>query len=110
PAPCRAPNLPHNQFSRHWRGIPMPKEKPILFSGPMVRAILSGQKTVTRRPVKGMALQWLQDGFELGFVADPDNALCPYGKPGDRLWVRETWYCDHFDVQKGPYKKPEDLD
>jgi hypothetical protein len=71
----------------------MSKEKPILFSGPMVRAILSGQKTVTRRPVKGMALQWLADGFEPGFVANPDNAMCPYGQPGDRMWVREAWAC-----------------
>jgi len=69
----------------------MPKEKPILFNGPMVRAILSGQKTVTRRPVKGMALQWLADGFEPGFVANPDNAMCPYGQPGERLWVRESF-------------------
>ncbi|UZZ12396.1 hypothetical protein NDO41_07945 [Ectopseudomonas mendocina] len=67
------------------------KERPILFSGAMVRAILSGQKTVTRRPVKRLALQWLDDGFEPSFVADPDNAMCPYGQPGERLWVRETW-------------------
>ena len=67
------------------------KERPILFSGPMVRAILEGRKTVTRRPVKRLALQWLEDGFEPGFVANPDNAMCPYGQPGERLWVRETW-------------------
>lgn len=72
------------------------KERPILFSGAMVRAILSGQKTVTRRPVKRLALQWLDDGFEPSFVADPDNAMCPYGKPGDRLWVRETCRADEL--------------
>lgn len=49
------------------------KERPILFSAPMVRAILYGRKTQTRRIMK-----------------DPFND-CPYGKPGDRLWVRETW-------------------
>jgi hypothetical protein len=68
------------------------KERPILFSAPMVRAILAGQKTQTRRVVKGMALEWLQpEGFTPDFTASPENGLCPYGQPGDRLWVRETW-------------------
>lgn len=68
------------------------KERPILFSGPMVRAILEGRKTQTRRIVRGAALRWLEDdGFTPEFVSDPDNRLCPHGKPGDRLWVRETW-------------------
>jgi len=73
------------------------KERPILFSAPMVRAILDGRKTVTRRPVKGAGLKWLEE-FTPEYVADPANSLCPFGKPGDRLWVRETWarvgYCD----------------
>ncbi|MDQ3202671.1 MAG: morphogenetic protein, partial [Pseudomonadota bacterium] len=69
------------------------KERPILFSAPMVRAILEGRKTVTRRPVtKRAALDCLAAGFEPSFLALPGNAdLCPYGKPGDRLWVRETF-------------------
>ncbi|MGQ3820309.1 hypothetical protein [Pseudomonas alliivorans] len=69
------------------------KERPILFSAPMVRAILSGQKTVTRREVKKpAALDCLAAGFEPAFLALPGNAdLCPYGKPGDRLWVREAF-------------------
>ncbi|WP_116830803.1 hypothetical protein [Pseudomonas syringae] len=69
------------------------KERPILFSAPMVRAILSGQKTVTRREVKKpAALDCLAAGFEPAFLALPGNGdLCPYGKVGDRLWVRETW-------------------
>lgn len=72
------------------------KERPILFSGPMVRALLAGTKTQTRRTVKGEPLRWLDDsGFAPEFVAMPDNSLCPYGKPGDRLWVRESfWGCD----------------
>ncbi|WP_024691686.1 hypothetical protein [Pseudomonas tremae] len=72
------------------------KERPILFSAPMVRAILSGQKTVTRREVKKpAALDCLAAGFEPAFLALPGNAdLCPYGKVGDRLWVREAWQAD----------------
>ena len=90
------------------------KAKPILFISPMVRAILEGRKTQTRRVVK------LPDDIlpERTFV-DPGNVpifgpgpyvkafhmvegeelmypriRCPYGYPGDRLWVRETWCQD----------------
>jgi hypothetical protein len=77
------------------------KERPIIFSGPMVRAILEGRKTQTRRVVKqlvgfddvvrmGMDLKTLRDTFiplAIGKKATP--FLCPYGQPGDRLWVRE---------------------
>jgi len=84
------------------------KERPVLFSAPMVRAILEGRKKVTRREVKGTGLVWL-DNFLAEYVANPENNLCPYGNPGDRLWVRETWYCDHFQVQKGPYLRPDDM-
>ncbi len=66
------------------------KERPILFSAPMVRAILDGRKTITRRPVKGSALRWLEE-FAPEFVAHAANGLCPFGQTGDRLWVRETW-------------------
>lgn len=84
------------------------KERPILFSAPMVRAILDGRKTVTRRPVKGSALKWLEE-FVPEFVALSANELCPFGQIGERLWVRETWYCDHIEVQKGPYLQPADM-
>lgn len=60
------------------------RERPILFSGPMVRAILEGLKTETRRVVKHPARL---DGFMLA-GEEPD--WCPYGGPGDRLWVREA--------------------
>lgn len=74
------------------------KERPILFSAEMVRAILDGRKTQTRRVVKGMALDWLQPGmFSPKFVADPENYLSPYGYAGDRLWVRET-LCTEIDA------------
>lgn len=59
------------------------KERPILFSAPMVRALLDGTKTQTRRIVKP------QPVFEDGGSTVID--WCPYGQPGDRLWVRETW-------------------
>ncbi len=74
-----------------------PKERPILFSAPMVRAILEGRKTVTRREVKKRAaLDCLAAGFEPAFLALPGNSdLCPFGQPGDRLWVRETTEADH---------------
>lgn len=70
------------------------KERPILFSAPMVRAILDGAKTQTR--------QIIPDGWWrcLDWDDDDDRAraatIGPYGVPGDRLWVRETWYCDDY--------------
>ena len=88
--------------------MPEIKERPILFSAPMVRAILEGRKTVPRRPVKGAGLNFLAD-FTPEYVAMPENSFCPYGQPGDRLWERETWNCDHFEVQKGPYLQPADM-
>lgn len=80
------------------------KERPILFSAPMVRAILSGQKTQTRRVAK------LTDGGHVKEVGGHrrwhpscDNAhqACPYGQPGDRLWVRET-FAEEYDYCKHP--------
>lgn len=102
---------PFNHAHEASRLIPV-KERPILFSAAMVRAILEGRKTVTRREVKKpAALNCLAAGFEPAFLALPGNSdMCPYGTPGDRLWVRETWYCDHFEVMRGPYLKPDDLD
>lgn len=74
------------------------KERPMLMSAPMVRAILDGSKTQTRRIVKGLALDWLyRDGFTAEFTAAPENSLCPYGQPGDRLWVRESYMPDPPD-------------
>jgi hypothetical protein len=65
------------------------KERPILFSGPMVRAILAGRKTQTRRVVADLNPTLAESAASGSQIA---NALrCPYGAPGDRLWVRETW-------------------
>lgn len=89
------------------------KERPILFSAPMVRPVLAGTKTQTRRVAKLTANGHVKErgGHRRWHPSDPDASLaCPYGQPGDRLWVRETWYCDHYLVQSGPYLKPEDLD
>jgi hypothetical protein len=103
------------------------KERPILFSGPMVRAILDGSKTQTRRIVKPQPQPFIQctpdrhpttrtEPYIDAYCGEPktlenprgmgldwhwwtaDNrtgakvARCPYGRPGDRLWVRETLY------------------
>ncbi|PIB51813.1 hypothetical protein AOA57_02930 [Pseudomonas sp. 2588-5] len=97
------------------------KERPILFSAPMVRAILEGRKTVTRRAVQGFQIptedtaiptgdrhRWSAIGQHdprYGFCVFGSTeaecakelevyAPCPYGKPGDRLWVREAWQAD----------------
>lgn len=67
------------------------RERPILFSGPMVRALLQGRKTQTRRVVKREHLPFVEN-LQRGFLEGRWNDRpLPYGKPGDRLWVRETW-------------------
>ena len=77
------------------------KERPILFSAPMVRALLSGTKTQTRRSGKPVRHPDLGNMYDIGALAiehEPQHVIdraCPYGQPGDRLWVRETWCCVH---------------
>jgi hypothetical protein len=79
------------------------KTRPILFSAPMVRAILEGRKTQTRRVVKPQPVIVCGDGDHAfypeieGCFAHRDTpngpniyTFCPYGKPGDLLWVRES--------------------
>ena len=89
------------------------KERPILFSGEMVRAILEGRKTQTRRAVKDQSIiEFNEDGFiwahnpkhghpcDYGCSSSPVS-VCPYGQPGDRLWVRET----HAIVPRTAYRQ-----
>lgn len=77
---------PAKDFNDYWP----PCERPILFSGPMVRGILDDRKTKTRRVVKadyGLDVETIALEARKSQVA----CDCPYGQPGDRLWVRETW-------------------
>jgi len=83
------------------------KEHPILFSGPMVLAILDGRKTMTRRILKNHLFlsrkrriyydkdteRWYASFIPDKTVGDFCVGKCPYGQPGDRLWVREKFAC-----------------
>lgn len=68
------------------------KERPILFSGEMVRALLQGDKTQTRRLVEvPVCVNKAQGGANLVWYGDfGTRKPCRYGEPGDRLWVREN--------------------
>lgn len=111
------------------------KERPVLFSAPMIRAILAGAKTQTRRIVKpvgndgGFVLCERADGsywphrsddgescFVTGRERDDEYLeeipmRCPYGVRGDRLWVRET-FCDDWHMDRGEveYRADGELD
>lgn len=100
------------------------REYPILFSGAMVRAILEGRKTQTRRRWKmPRGLDWYisgcMRGAETGDIHDPasswwghvEEMACPYGRPGDRLWVRETWspdFANHYPHDRVWYAADDD--
>lgn len=98
------------------------KERPILFSAPMVRALLDGRKTQTRRVVKpypkwaqrfpicnpnamaaGHQVWWWDGEFDRVGVAQD----CPYGVPGDQLWVRETWKPHSLYADMRPRDMPQ---
>jgi len=82
------------------------KERPIIFNTEMIKAILSGNKQMTRRVIKipdgytitptgnpeTYAVIKMGDGIDSSIPVDRlNNISCPYGQAGDSLWVRETW-------------------
>lgn len=77
------------------------KERPIIFSGDMVRAILAGTKTQTRRVIKPQPYRVHLPAIYCKRKGQYGLDACPYGVPGDRLWVRETWRDDSYDCEWG---------
>ncbi|HBQ4919228.1 TPA: hypothetical protein ACXAMQ_001376 [Klebsiella pneumoniae] len=77
------------------------KERGMIFNSEMVRAILDGRKTQTRRPIKWKQTRFTEigereDGSKWPWSEDAEHACdfwhpCPFGAVGDRIWVRETW-------------------
>ncbi|MBR7316924.1 morphogenetic protein [Klebsiella pneumoniae] len=100
-------------------------ERGMIFNGEMVRAILDGRKTQTRRPIKWKQTRFTEigereDGSRWPWSEDAEHACgfwhpCPFGAVGDRIWVRETFQGPLFDYDlmdsyckdPTPFEKPE---
>lgn len=80
-------------------------DRPIIFGAPMIRAIFDGRKTVTRRLVTGHdVIEERDDGTPWPYYTTWSHGddgspwmACPYGAPGDRLWVKET-FAERVDI------------
>ena len=95
------------------------KERGMIFNGEMVRAILDGRKTQTRRPIKWKQTRFTEigereDGSKWPWSEDAEHACdfwhpCPFGAVGDRIWVRETFrvHSRATDVATLVYKASE---
>lgn len=101
------------------------KERGMIFNGEMVRAILDGRKTQTRRPIKWKQTRFTEigereDGSNWPWSEDTEKVCdywhpCPFGAVGDRIWVRETFQGPLFDYEKmesyledsSKFEKPE---
>lgn len=100
------------------------RELPILFKGEMIRAILDDRKRQTRRVMrpqpepKGSSIEYPDDGYyawcdiediERILCKDPKShwhmEKCPYGRPGDHLYVKETWAAIWPDVDPVPLEE-----
>ncbi|WP_368216607.1 hypothetical protein [Aeromonas sp. R2-3] len=95
------------------------KERPVIFNGEMVRAILSGKKTQTRRTITAKTLHLFDVAAKVGEChhlnsGDPADErsqpyyrqFCPFGQPGDRLWVREScWVYGGWQPESEYYRK-----
>lgn len=72
-------------------------ERPIIFNTDTVQAVLDGRKTQARKPIKpqpewdAAREQWMFRRGKGRYTLSDFIQHCPYGRPGDRLWVRETW-------------------
>lgn len=86
------------------------KEHPILFSGSMVRAILAGRKTMTRRVVNPQPEDGTDCPYYVGVANDRKARVCPYGSKGTRLWVRETFFNSRGDDSMPTHYRADEND